>query len=278
MDGLNPQAGNFFIDGTFGCGGHTVELAKRVGPNGFVLAVDWDEASFQRAEISSGLTKRIRTVVGNYADLPMILAKEKLGQADGLLLDLGLSSDQLEESGRGFSFQKNEPLLMTYSNASTPVSDLLRSISEGELAEIIKKYSDEKFAKRIAKAIKAHQPMTTSKQLADVIAAAVPKNYERGRIHPATRTFMAIRIYANQELENLERLLKQLPAIVKPGGRTAIISFHSAEDRIVKNYFRDYAKSKQMQIITKKLITATTEEQAANPRSRSAKLRVAAII
>ncbi len=259
---LNPQPGEFFIDGTAGAGGHSRAMKEKIGADGRLLAIDWDKTG------------------ENYADLAEILAVKKIGQADGLLLDLGFSSEQLG-NGRGFSFQKDEPLLMTYDSKQKPVRELLNELSEQWLADIIKNYGEERYAKPIAAAIKNRArkaPIETTGELADVIRLAVPKSYERGRLHPATRTFQALRIYANHELENLEQVLKDLPKILKPGGRIGIISFHSLEDRIVKNFFRDAAKAGTLKLITKKAVQATRGEALANPRSRSAKLRVAQLI
>ncbi|MBI2025050.1 MAG: 16S rRNA (cytosine(1402)-N(4))-methyltransferase RsmH [Candidatus Harrisonbacteria bacterium] len=266
IEGLNPQPEEFFIDGTFGAGGHSQAIKEKIGANGKLLAIDWEKTG------------------ENFADLPEILEKNPPAggtKADGLILDLGVSSEQLDISGRGFSFLRDEPLLMTYNPKEEPVRQILTELTEVELFKIIKEYGEERYARRIAKAIyerERGQPILTSGELAKVIANAVPKNYERGRIHPATRTFQALRIYANRELENLERLLQNLRQIIKPGGRVAIISFHSLEDRLVKNYFRDYRKQGKMEIFTKKPIQASKEEIQKNPRSRSAKLRVAKIL
>lgn len=256
---LDPQPGEFFVDGTAGAGGHSKAILEKTGSSGKFLAIDWEKTG------------------ENYANLPEILDQKNLGKADGLLIDLGFSSEQLG-AGRGFSFLKDEPLLMTYDLSEKPVKQILKELNEQELAAIIKTYGEERYAARIARAIKAasrKKPIETTGQLAEIIRSAVPKNYERGRLHPATRTFMALRIYANRELENLETLLKNLHRILKPGGRAAIISFHSLEDRLVKNYFRDYAKAGKVEILTKKPIIATSEEIRQNPRSRSAKLRAA---
>lgn len=256
---LDPKPGEFFIDGTAGTGGHSRAIREKIGPSGKLLSIDWEKTG------------------ENYADLAEILKNKNLGKADGLLLDLGFSSEQIG-GGRGFSFQKDEPLLMTYDPNAEPLKEMLKELTEEELIKIIKEFGEERFARRIAKAIyeqERRKPIETTLELAEVIRGAVPKNYERGRINPATRTFMAFRIYANHELENLEKLLQNLEQILKPRARVAIISFHSLEDRLVKNYFRDYAKIGKLKILTKKPVTATKEEVAANPRSRSAKLRAA---
>jgi len=211
-------------------------------------------------------------ICDNYAHAIKVLIEREM-KADGLLLDLGFSTEQMENSGRGFSFQKDEPLLMTYSRESKPVAEIIKEKTEEELANIIFELGGERRSRKIAKAIKAEKRITSSKQLADVVSRAVSKNYERGRIHPATRTFQALRIYANDELNNLERALKNIPQLLKTNGRAVIISFHSLEDRLVKNYFRDYKKEKIVEVLTKKPIEPTREEIKENPKSRSAKLR-----
>jgi len=212
----------------------------------------------------------------NFAELPGIIADLGWGKADGLLLDLGLSSDQIAASGRGFSFQKNEPLLMTLSDDDVPLHELLRLTSESELASMIREYSDERFANRIAREIKisvARGTMATTRDLRGAILRATPKNYENGRIDPATRTFLALRIYANHEFERLASIIGNISEIIKPGGRVAIITFHSTEDRVVKNLFRAMAEQGVAALINKKVITASAFETAGNPRARSAKLR-----
>jgi 16S rRNA (cytosine1402-N4)-methyltransferase len=212
------------------------------------------------------------------------MREHDLEKADGLLVDLGFSSEQLEASGRGFSFgeaSKHEPLLMTYDDSRTPVWQILREEDEKSLANIIYEFGGERMSRQIAKAIKDHgrrKPIMTAGELADVVREVLPGRYEHGRIDPATRTFQAFRIYANGELENLTTLLKNLVSIVKPGGRVAIISFHSTEDGIVKRVFQSLAKESKVEIITKKPVEATREEIMENPRSRSAKIRAARII
>jgi 16S rRNA (cytosine1402-N4)-methyltransferase len=268
-----------------------------------LLGTDWDEALLAECKARLNGYKNAVLAHGNYADLAEIMATnaesggplESKGKADGLLIDLGFSSEQLAASGRGFSFEeahKDEPLLMTYDDSRTPVSAILRETDEKELANIIFELGGERMSRQIAKAIKdrlrkskdqgksskgqtqSSGRIETSGELADVVRGAVSRGYEHGRIDAATRTFQALRIYANGELENLEKLLASLPEIVKPGGKAAIITFHSLEDRIVKNAFRTMAKETSAVLITKKPIPATREEIIKNPRSRSAKLRV----
>ncbi len=285
---LDPKPGQFFIDGTFGGGGHTASILESMMPTGKFLAIDWDADNLKenRSKIEAKFQIpnskfQIFWVNDNYANLPEILKNQKLPKADGLLVDLGFSSDQIENSGRGFSFRRDEPLLMTYGKESVPMRELLKKLSEKQLEEIIRQYGEERFSKPIAAAIFARQkrqPIKTSGELAEVIRSAVPQGYEKGRIHPATRTFQAFRIYANQELANLEKLLESLSRILNNGARIGIISFHSLEDRLVKNYFRDSAKQGKLKILTKKPITASPGELAENPRSRSAKLRAAQLL
>ena len=280
LEYLDPKPNDFIIDGTIDGGGHAAAIREKIMPGGTFLGVDWDRAMIEKYHATS----HEHYVHGNYADLPEILRKEKLPLADGLLLDLGFSSEQLEGSGKGFSFGEgsaDEPLRMTYSESETPLAELLRELSEEELANVIYEFGGERMSRRIAKAIVAagkKKRIATVGELAAAVRSVLPKNYERGRIDPATRTFQALRIYANDELGNVKRVIERLPQIVKPGGRVAIITFHSLEDRIVKHSFQAFAKEKKIEIITKKPIEATREEQSENPRSRSAKLRIAQIL
>ena len=272
------------VDGTVDGGGHAEAIMQKIMPEGNFLGVDWDEAMLAKTKERFARAANAEFVYGNYADLPNILRGKKIGIADGLLLDLGFSSEQIESSGRGFSFGEasgGEPLRMTYDPARRPVAEILREESESSLADIIFQYGGERRSRAIAQAIKLagkKKPIVTSGELADIIRTSVPGNYERGRIDPATRTFQALRIYANGELENLERAIDNLPEVLKPGGRIVIISFHSLEDRIVKQKFQQLAKGGVLKPINKKPITATREEVRENPRSRSAKLRSAVLL
>lgn len=281
---LDLELGDFIIDGTVNGGGHAIKILEKISPKGKLLGVDLDKKMIE----NSGLNEldNVRLVCGNYADLPEILKKEKLPKADGLLLDLGFSSEQLaptESVGggfrqRGFSFMKDEVLDMRYSGEGMTAAEIVNSLSEKDLADIFWKFGEERYSRQIAKKIveerKEERILTTGK-LVEIVKKAVPRNYEKGRINPATRVFQALRIYVNDELGNLARLLGNLDKILKIKGRVAIISFHSLEDRLVKNYFRDCAKSGKMELLTKKPITASEEETIINPRSRSAKMRVA---
>jgi len=283
---LNPISGEFFIDGTLGGGGHAAEILKRILPDGKLLGVDLDGKGLLQAQLKisaeiknqkSNIKNNLILVNDNFANISGILKREKLPKADGIILDLGFSSDQIDSTGwqmgRGFSFRKDEELLMTYGDSEKPVYEWLSELKEKQLAEIIKDFGEEKYAERIAKAIKKSLPIMMTLKLAEVVKKAVPSNYEHGRIHPATRTFMALRIFANHEFENISSVIRNLPDILTPGGRAAIISFHSLEDKIVKNEFRNLVKNKKADFINKKPITASEKEVLKNPRSRSAKLR-----
>ena len=273
---LEPNLGELLIDGTGGSGGHAQALLERIGERGKLLIIDWDPEAAKRLTEKFALDPRVIVVEANFATLREVLKDIGWAAAHKLLLDLGFSSEHLESSGRGFSFRRDEPLTMTYSPNATPVKTLLKELSEEDLAEIIHEYGEERYARRIAHAIRERmkkKAIETSGELADVIKTAVPRAYARGRLDPATRTFQALRIFANSELENVRRALHDLDGILLPGGRAAVISFHSLEDRIVKEEFRLLAREKDWKLLTKKPITAGREEILRNPRARSAKLR-----
>ncbi|MBI5220889.1 MAG: 16S rRNA (cytosine(1402)-N(4))-methyltransferase RsmH [Candidatus Liptonbacteria bacterium] len=269
---LDPKPGEFIADGTVDGGGHARAILPHLAPGGTFLGVDWDSNLLDSTRRSVHAPKvRAIWVHGNYAELDSILGTRQLPKLNGLLLDLGLSSEQLAGSGRGFSFQTDEPLQMTYDDQSVPLHKLLPQMSEADLTRIIRTYGEERYAPRIARAIKSAGKITTSGELTGIIARAIRPG--PGKIHPATRTFQALRMYANRELDNLSVLLGELPELLAPGGRVVIISFHSLEDRLVKQSFRDLARSGCAELLTPKPVTASREEVRANPRSRSAKLR-----
>ncbi|MDP2629192.1 MAG: 16S rRNA (cytosine(1402)-N(4))-methyltransferase RsmH [Candidatus Harrisonbacteria bacterium] len=275
---LEPKSGEFFVDGTAGGGGHLREIIKRLEPGGMVAALDRSSEAVTALQAAlekdpPNLTKTL-VVADSYAKLAELLKRESLPKADGILLDLGMSSDQIQEgAGRGFSFRFDEPLLMTYDEADIPLYQRLAQLSEKELTRIIRDYSDERYAERIAKSICRSGPMTRTSELVKAVEAAVPAGYEQGRIHPATRTFMALRIWINDELAHLENFLNQIEEVLAEGGRLAIISFHSAEDRLVKQRFQELVRQKNFSFIHKKPVQASLAEVDLNPRSRSAKLR-----
>lgn len=275
---LDPKPGEFFIDGTAGNGGHLAALLERVGESGKVLGIDFDPSAIGRLTEKFSAKENVTLVNGNYANTAEILEGRHLPKADGFLLDIGFSSMQVDASGRGFSFQKDEPLDMRYqpNEGMATAEEVVNGIGEKELADLIYQFGEERMSRQVAKAIVEHRRkrrIETTLQLAEIVKGALPRSYERGRIHPATRTFQALRIYVNGELANLERALTHIPRIVKSGGRVAVISFHSLEDRIVKNIFRDMHKEKNATLLTKKPLIAGEEELSRNPRSRSAKLR-----
>lgn len=275
---LDPKAGGFFIDGTTDGGGHAAAVIERIGETGMFLGLDWDKDMVERLKTKFADKKgKIMLEYSNYAEAKAVMERLGLPKADGLLLDLGFSSVQLEDE-RGMSFQKDEPLDMRYDRAGdiATAADVINGLEEKALADMIYQYGEERMSRRIAKRIveeRKKKKITTTKELADTVASAVGRGYEKGRIHPATRVFQALRIYVNSELDNLETILADCAEIVKPGGHIAIISFHSLEDRIVKTRFREMEKAGKGRILTKKPITATEEEIAQNTRSRSAKLR-----
>ncbi|MEK7481876.1 MAG: 16S rRNA (cytosine(1402)-N(4))-methyltransferase RsmH [Patescibacteria group bacterium] len=300
---LNSKPGDFIIDGTIGGGGHAEEIIKKIGKGGMFLGMDLDKEAIELAELKLNVRcqmsdVRCYFVHGNYADLPEILSaqggsvsggkEEKLPRADGLLLDLGFSSEQLESAGRrigrGFSFLRDEPLDMRYNAKSQNIltaAEVVNGFTEKELADIIFKYGEERYSRRIAKAIieeRKKKRILTTFDLVEIIKKAVPGVYQRGRRHSAMRTFQALRIYVNRELDNVETILKNINKILKPKGRVLIISFHSLEDRLAKNYFRQMAKNEEAEILTKKPIRPTEEEIEKNTRSKSAKLRAIQII
>ncbi len=284
IDYLNPHPGEFIVDGTVNGGGHANEILKKISPGGKFLGIDWDESLIEKLNHSEikNHSAEVILISGNYCNLKNILIEKKLGRVDGLLLDLGFSSEQIENSKKGFSFDQDEPLLMTYSKEEKPVAEIIRELSEKDLANIIFNLSGERHSRVIAKAIKIaskKKRIISSLELANVVRSCLPKSYERGkgrgksRIDPATRTFQALRIYANHELENLEKILLSLPEVIASNGRVVILSFHSLEDALVKKYFQKIESDKKGRILTKKPITATSSEENNNPRSRSAKLR-----
>ncbi|MBI1838812.1 MAG: 16S rRNA (cytosine(1402)-N(4))-methyltransferase RsmH [Candidatus Colwellbacteria bacterium] len=279
---LSPLSGKFVIDGTVDGGGHALEIIKRIGLNGMFLGVEWDNDLLERFKArlkEESCSVKVVLVNDNYSNLPEILKRKKLGKADALLLDLGFSSNQLEYSGKGFSFLKDEPLIMRYSENSGPTAaEVLNSYNEKELTEIFHKYGEERYSNSIAKSIirtRKIKKIITTFDLVKAVVSGVPSSYARGRINPATKVFQAIRVYINSELENLESILKNLEDIVKPGGVAIFIAFHSLEDRLIKNYLKNMKNSGVVEIILKKPVIPEQEEISSNPRSRSAKLRIA---
>jgi 16S rRNA (cytosine1402-N4)-methyltransferase len=273
---LEPRDGAVIVDGTLGGGGHARALAERVGPTGMVIGIDRDPAVIDAAGRNlAGLPMRI--VQANYCDLPEVLESMELTAVDGILLDLGVSSDQLADRERGFSFSADGPLDLRFDpTTGEPTWRLVNRLSAEKLADLIYKYGEERYSRRIARAIVRRRqggPIKTSGELAEVVRRSVPRSPRFRRLDPATRTFQALRIAANDELKSLEIALRRMPGSLRPGGRLAVISFHSLEDRPVKEAFRD---EPCYEVLTKKPLRPTPDEVAGNLRARSAKLRVAA--
>jgi 16S rRNA (cytosine1402-N4)-methyltransferase len=275
---LAVRRGGTYIDATVGLGGHSYEIAKRLGAQGRLIGFDKDPAALQIARVRLADS-------GNAADWPSIelrhgafaeLVGEQLpGSIDGILADIGISSLQLNTAARGFSFQAEGPLDMRMNpQAEVTAEQVVNQFDEVTLANLIYEFGEERRSRRIARAIVRSRPISTTAELAVVISAAArPMNQAERRIHPATRSFQALRIFVNRELDELQGLLKAAPQPLKPGGRLVIISFHSLEDRMVKDAFRDGVKQGHYKALMKKPLSASEEEVDRNPRSRSAKLR-----
>jgi 16S rRNA (cytosine1402-N4)-methyltransferase len=293
IDFLAVRRGGTYIDATVGLGGHSYEIAKRLGAPGHLIGLDKDPAALQIAGVrlrASGVGPQTSDLSGSRneeLDWPEVtllnrsfasLAEVRGLRADGLLADIGVSSLQLDNAARGFSFQADGPLDMRMDpRGERTAEQVVNHLDERQLADVIYEFGEERRSRRIARAICRSRPIRSTAHLAEVISAAArPMNQAERRIHPATRTFQALRIFVNRELEDLQALLAAAPRILKPGGRVVVISFHSLEDRIVKDAFREGAnKDKHFRVLTKKPVTATELESDRNPRARSAKLRAA---
>lgn len=280
---VDPAPGRYIVDGTVDGGGHAEACIERMSPRGTFVGIDLDgvilTATKERIErrFTSMPELKLLWQQGSYDRVTEYLERFGLGKADVFFLDLGFSSLQMDTEGRGFSFLKDAPLDMRYDVSSGPsAADIVNSIAETELADILWKYGEERYSRRIAKRLveaRRKERITRTGELTALIEGLAPSGARRGRIHPATRTFQALRIYVNGELEHVEAVMQALPRVVRPGGRAIVISFHSLEDRIVKNAFRDLVKEGGAAFITKKPIVPEREEIMQNPRSRSAKLR-----
>jgi 16S rRNA (cytosine1402-N4)-methyltransferase len=291
IDFLAVRRGGTYIDATVGLGGHSLEIAKRLGAPGHLIGFDKDPAALQVARERLEVARRPSHVAreeasdwpsmelrhGSFADLAQDIRRTTHDGVSGILADLGVSSLQFSDPARGFSFQAEGPLDMRMNPMSEPTAEqVVNQFDERELADLIYEFGEERRSRRIARAIVRSRPILTTAQLAAVIStAARPMNQAERRIHPATRTFQALRIFVNRELDDLRKLLEAAPQLLKPGGRLVVISFHSLEDRIVKDAMREGAKLGQYKLLTKKPVTPSEEEIALNPRARSAKLRAA---
>jgi 16S rRNA (cytosine1402-N4)-methyltransferase len=295
LEYLAPKKGGYYIDGTLGGGGYTSAIAKIVGPKGKVLAIDLDEQAI--ANTAAKKMKNVVLVEDNFVNLSSVIENniEKGVQFDGFVVDLGLSSYQLSDLRRGFSFRDDSPLDMAFNSDGTNqrTKDIVNHYREGDLAKIFFVYGEEKHARRIAKGIVERRKINlieTTGDLVEIVKKAIPRRLWSERVHPATKTFQALRIVVNRELENLEKVLPQAVAALKSGGRIVVISFHSLEDRIVKDFFRQESRdchcppeipicrcghAAMLRVITKKIVLPSDEEIKINPRSRSAKLRAA---
>ena len=257
---LNSKFGDTILDATINGGGHAREILKAIGEKGRLIGIDLDEVKVPGAKV----------LRGNFRDADKLI-KERL---NGAIFDLGMSSNQMEESGRGFSFQKDEPLLMNYGQENDLTArEIINKWTEKDISDVLFKYGEERYSRRIARNIVKARPVETTFGLVDIIRGSVPSSYRHGRINCATRTFQALRITVNDEINALKQGMEKVWKLLLPGSRLIIISFHSLEDREVKNFFRELKNKKQGLILTKKPVVAEEQEKKSNPRSRSAKLR-----
>jgi len=278
MEFLHVQPGGTYVDCTVGLGGHTEGLLRRIGPKGLLIGFDRDPEALglarerlgRAAEELAGEAPELRLIGEAFSNVAEYV---EAGSVDGILADFGASSLQFDEAHRGFSFQADGPLDMRMDTRRGPTAaEVVNTASERELADLIYEFGEERRSRTVARAIVRGRPVTTTGQLARIVARAAPA-MKYGAIHPATRTFQALRIYVNHELEEIKALLEAAPKLLKPSGRLVVISFHSLEDRIAKDSLRDGARQGTWRILTPKPVTATEEEIERNPRSRSAKLR-----
>ena len=281
IQGLDLEPGNVVVDATLGLGGHSEGILEHIGAEGTLIGIDLDENALDHArERLAALPGNKRFMRGNFRDIESLVTPLNVGTLDAALFDLGWNSTQLE-AGRGLSFLKDEPLVMTLANnpeeGAVTAEHVVNEWSEADLKETILTLGEERFAGRIVRAIvdaRREERITRSKQLSDIIVAAVPEWYRRKKIHPSTRTFQAIRIVVNDELTNITTGVRAAYDMLAPHGRIAVITFHSLEDGLVKRLFRELAREKGAHVVTKKPLVPTREELLENPRARSAKLRI----
>lgn len=266
---LNLQEGQVVVDGTFGLGGHGREIARRIGERGKLIGIEQDKRTLKIIESEISRLPQIEFVNGNFADIKKILHDREITNVDAVLLDLGVSSYQIDSQEHGLSWQTDAPLDMRLGIEGETALELIHRLTEEELANLLYQNADEYLSRRITRVIKQNQNnIKSTKDLANIIEKNIRR---RGKIHPATKTFQALRLEVNHEIENLQKFLQDAPDIIKPSGRLVIISFHSGEDRIVKQEF----KKDNWRPLTKKPIVPSHEEILENPRARSAKLRAA---
>jgi 16S rRNA (cytosine1402-N4)-methyltransferase len=280
IDYLAPQKGMIILDCTVGMGGHAAEILSKVGETGYLIGIDRDVEILKEAKVRLGkVSDRFRLFHSNYKDLDSVLNTAGISEIDGAIFDLGASSFQMDSADRGFSIKSDGPLDMRMDKSETlKAADIVNRYSKPELIDIFKKYGDEHFAGRIAEIIvteRRREAIRTTGRLADIIQRVLPYKFRFRRIHPATKVFMALRIAVNKEIESLEMGLSKIAAFLRKDSRLCVIAFHSVEDRVVKNKFKEMARTGTIRIITKKPIQPGQGEMEGNPRSRSAKLRVA---
>ena len=278
MEALDLQPGETVVDGTVGLGGHSREIAAAIKPGGRLIAMDWDkemlaiaESNLQNAEVSVDFYR------GDYRELPEAISSVGLETVDGILMDLGLNNAQIEDESRGISFKNDAPLDMRMDRTrDLTAEEVVNEYSAHDIERILLEYGDERWARRIAQVIvdrRKQQRIETTLQLVDCILAAVPAAMRDKRIHPATRTFQALRIYVNRELDGLQEAIMENAKRLAPKGRMSVLSYHSGEDRAVKRAFRTLSDSGEFELVNKKPLTPSDTEVATNPKSRSAKLR-----
>ncbi len=282
IDRLDLEEGNIVVDGTINTAGHSVQICKHIGATGHLIGIDEDSDALAMAKRNlKDVLPKVTLINGNFRNIDTLLSETGIEKVDRILLDIGLSNRQLADSKRGFSFMKDEPLLMTFDpdpkEGELTAEEIINTWDEENIADIIYGYGGERFARRIAKNIisaRREKKITGTTELALIIEKSIPRFATRSKIHPATKTFQALRITVNDELRALKEGISKGLNILDKGGRMAIISFHSGEDRIVKQMFREYQSEGFVEILTKKPIAPSSEELEANPKARSAKLRI----
>jgi 16S rRNA (cytosine1402-N4)-methyltransferase len=275
VNGLQLTKGAAVIDATIGGGGHAKRILEAIGPTGRLLGIDQDKAAIRGVKERFADDTNTELYHGNFREIRQAVERYRFPLADGVLLDLGFSSDQMGDPSRGLSLQETGPLDMRLGESETAAEQIVNHWDETRLANMIFELGEERYSRRIARSIVARRPVVTTTDLAEIVRMSYPPAARRGRIHPATRTFQALRIAVNDELGALQDFLGEILDLMSPSGRVAVISFHSLEDRLVKRWMKQMASEGKLMIVTKKPIVASEGERQKNPRSRSAKLRIA---
>ncbi|HPC30994.1 MAG TPA: 16S rRNA (cytosine(1402)-N(4))-methyltransferase RsmH [Candidatus Paceibacterota bacterium] len=274
---LKPQANEDFIDATFGEGGHSLKILEHNKLQGKVLGIEIDKEIYEKVKERFKDIKRLILVNGSYTNLKEIVKDYQFYEVNGVLFDFGICTYHLEESGRGFTYKKNEPLDMRFDvNQDLTAKDILNWYPEKEIEKILREFGEERYSFKIAKAVvktRKEKKFETTMDLVELLKRVLPRNYDKHRLPFPTRTFQALRIATNNELENIKKGIDEAFEVLKPNGRLVVISFHSLEDRIIKNFFKELEKQNKGEILTKKPITPSKEEISLNPKSSSAKLR-----